>query len=160
VPAALYPQKYFLVLISVRGRVNFWAVVRLEGLGALKGNHPNGTRTSDLTTCRHSASTKYATACACAVNTDVDKANCSVMGIVECKLVTAFDIKYQLIPLNDLKNIIYVRFEVFTAVTMKNGVFGVVTPCGSCKNRRFGGTWRLFHQGDKNLCTRNNTSCN
>jgi hypothetical protein len=26
---------------------------------------------------------------------------------------------------------------------MKNGVFWVVTPCGSCKNRRFGGTWRL-----------------
>jgi hypothetical protein len=31
----------------------------------------------------------------------------------------------------------------------KNGVFWVVTPCGSCKNRRFGLTWRL-HQGDKN----------
>jgi hypothetical protein len=28
----------------------------------------------------------------------------------------------------------YVRFEVFTAVTMKNGVFWDVTPCGSCKN--------------------------
>jgi hypothetical protein len=28
-----------------------------------------------------------------------------------------------------------VRFEVFTAVTMKNGVFWVVTPCGSCKNQ-------------------------
>jgi hypothetical protein len=27
-----------------------------------------------------------------------------------------------------------VRFEVFTAVTMKNGVFWDVTPCGSCKN--------------------------
>jgi hypothetical protein len=34
----------------------------------------------------------------------------------------------------------FVRFEVFTAVTMKNGVFLDVTPCGSCKNRRFGGT--------------------
>jgi hypothetical protein len=33
-----------------------------------------------------------------------------------------------------------VRFEVFTAVTMKNAVFWDVTPCGSCKNRRFGGT--------------------
>jgi hypothetical protein len=22
--------------------------------------------------------------------------------------------------------------------------------CGSCKNRHFGGTWRLLHQGDKN----------
>jgi hypothetical protein len=27
---------------------------------------------------------------------------------------------------------------------------GDVTPRGSCKNRRFGGTWRLLHQGDKN----------
>jgi hypothetical protein len=43
---------------------------------------------------------------------------------------------------------------------LKNGVFWVVTPCGSCKNRRFGGTWRLLHQGDKNRWTRNNTSCN
>jgi hypothetical protein len=25
---------------------------------------------------------------------------------------------------------------------MKNGVFWVVTPCGSCENRRIGGTWR------------------
>jgi hypothetical protein len=33
---------------------------------------------------------------------------------------------------------------------MKNGAFWVVTPCGSCKNRRFGGTWRLLHQGNKN----------
>jgi hypothetical protein len=33
-----------------------------------------------------------------------------------------------------------VRFEVFTAVTMKNGVFWDVTLCGSCKNRRCGGT--------------------
>jgi hypothetical protein len=32
------------------------------------------------------------------------------------------------------------RFEVFMAVTMKNGVFWDVMPCGSCKNRRFGGT--------------------
>jgi hypothetical protein len=42
-----------------------------------------------------------------------------------------------------------VRFEVFTAVTMKNGVFWDVTPCGSCKSRRFGGTWRLLYQGGK-----------
>jgi hypothetical protein len=32
-----------------------------------------------------------------------------------------------------------VRFEAFTAVTMKNGVFWDVTPCASCKNRHFGG---------------------
>jgi hypothetical protein len=34
-------------------------------------------------------------------------------------------------------------------LAIKNGVFWVVTPCGSCQNRRFGGTWRLLHQGDK-----------
>jgi hypothetical protein len=34
----------------------------------------------------------------------------------------------------------FVRFEVFTAVTVKNAVFWDVTPCGSCKNRRFRGT--------------------
>jgi hypothetical protein len=33
-----------------------------------------------------------------------------------------------------------VRLEVFTAVTMNNGVFWDVMPCGSCKNRRFRGT--------------------
>jgi hypothetical protein len=33
-----------------------------------------------------------------------------------------------------------VRFEVFTVVTMKNGVSWDVTPCDFCKNRRFGGT--------------------
>jgi hypothetical protein len=39
----------------------------------------------------------------------------------------------------------------FTLNTLvKNGVFWDVTPCGSYKNRRFGGTWRLLHQGDKN----------
>jgi hypothetical protein len=37
-----------------------------------------------------------------------------------------------------------VRFEVFTAVTMKNAVFWDVTPCGSCKNRRFGGTYHII----------------
>jgi hypothetical protein len=34
----------------------------------------------------------------------------------------------------------FVRFEVFTAMTIKNGVFWDVMPCGSCKDRRFGGT--------------------
>jgi hypothetical protein len=34
----------------------------------------------------------------------------------------------------------HVRFEVFTAMTMKNSVFWDVTPWGSCTNRRFGGT--------------------
>jgi hypothetical protein len=38
------------------------------------------------------------------------------------------------------RKILYIRFEVFTAVTMKNGAFWDVTACGSCKNGRFGGT--------------------
>jgi hypothetical protein len=42
-------------------------------------------------------------------------------------------------------SVTYVRFEVLTAVTIKNGVFWDVTPCGSCKNRRFVGTWSLLH---------------
>jgi hypothetical protein len=33
----------------------------------------------------------------------------------------------------------YFRFEVSTAMAMKNAVFWDVTPCGSCKNRHFGG---------------------
>jgi hypothetical protein len=33
-----------------------------------------------------------------------------------------------------------VRFEVYPAVTMKNRILWDVTPCGSCKNQRFGGT--------------------
>jgi hypothetical protein len=31
----------------------------------------------------------------------------------------------------------------------ENDVFWDVTQCGSCKSRRFGGTLRLLHQGDK-----------
>jgi hypothetical protein len=33
----------------------------------------------------------------------------------------------------------FTRFGVYMAVTMKNAVLWDVTPCGSCKNRRFGG---------------------
>jgi hypothetical protein len=33
-----------------------------------------------------------------------------------------------------VKGAVHVRFEVFTAVTMKNGVFWDVTACDSCKN--------------------------
>jgi hypothetical protein len=40
----------------------------------------------------------------------------------------------------DASNSELVRFEVFTAVTIKNGVFWDVTSCGSFKNRRFGVT--------------------
>jgi hypothetical protein len=31
---------------------------------------------------------------------------------------------------------------------MKNSVFWDITQCGSCKNERFGGRYRLHHQGN------------
>jgi hypothetical protein len=37
---------------------------------------------------------------------------------------------------------------------MNNVVTRDVTPCGFCKNRRFGGTYRLLYQGYKNQRTR------
>jgi hypothetical protein len=36
---------------------------------------------------------------------------------------------------------------------MKNCVFLDVTPRGSCKNRRFGGTYHLHYHGDKSRLT-------
>jgi hypothetical protein len=44
-------------------------------------------------------------------------------------------------------NLPYVRFEVFTVVTMKNAVVWDVAPGRSCENRRFGGTYRLLLHG-------------
>jgi hypothetical protein len=41
---------------------------------------------------------------------------------------------------------------------MKNAALRDVMPCGSCENRRFGGTCRLNHQDDKNRRGRNNIS--
>jgi hypothetical protein len=63
-------------------------------------------------------------------------------------------------PKSSRGHIVPNEHNVWTSEWMKNGVFWVVTPCGSCKNRCFRGTWRLLHQGDKNLWTRNITSCN
>jgi hypothetical protein len=63
-------------------------------------------------------------------------------------------------PLQSPAGHCYVRFEVFTAVTMTNVGFWDITPCASCKNRRFGRMYSLHHQGDKNRWTRNNASRN
>jgi hypothetical protein len=41
----------------------------------------------------------------------------------------------------------FVRFEVSTAVTMMIIIFWKMTPCGSYKNRRFRGLYRLHLQG-------------
>jgi hypothetical protein len=43
---------------------------------------------------------------------------------------------------------------------LKNVVFWDLMQCGFCKNRRFGWTQRLHHQGDKNRWVRNNVSSN
>jgi hypothetical protein len=45
-------------------------------------------------------------------------------------------------------------------VTTKHAVFWVMTPLGSCKNRRFEGTCRHHHQGGKNQRARNNINSN
>jgi hypothetical protein len=45
-------------------------------------------------------------------------------------------------------------------VRLKNAVFWDVTLCSSCKNRRFGGTYGLHHQGDKNRWAGNNLTAN
>jgi hypothetical protein len=39
--------------------------------------------------------------------------------------------------------------ELCWASSVKNAVFWDVAPCRSCVNRRFGGTYRLHHQGRK-----------
>jgi hypothetical protein len=54
----------------------------------------------------------------------------------------------------------YVRFEVSTAIATKNAAFWDLTSCGSSKNRRLGGPYRLHHQGDKNQQARNKIRSN
>jgi hypothetical protein len=49
-----------------------------------------------------------------------------------------------------------VRFKVFMVVTMKNIVFW--DDC--CNNQRFGGTNRLYHQGEKHQWYRKNVISN
>jgi hypothetical protein len=70
----------------------------------------------------------------------------NVFTAVTMKNGVFWDIKTQFVlhrrhitsPLQNAASQCYVRFEVSTAVTLKNAVFWDGTPCGSCKNRRFG----------------------
>jgi hypothetical protein len=64
-------------------------------------------------------------------------ANLAVINVHNLKFSTIY---------NNADSSTVVRFEVFTAVTLKNGVFWDVTPCGFCKNQCFGATYRLLHQ--------------
>jgi hypothetical protein len=43
---------------------------------------------------------------------------------------------------------------------IKSAVCLDVTPCGSCKERCFGGKYRLYHLGEKNQRARDNVSGN
>jgi hypothetical protein len=63
-------------------------------------------------------------------------------------------------PLQSPAGEYHVRLQIFKAAAMKNDVFWVVTQCDSYKNRRFGCTCSLHHEGDKNQRTRNNISNN
>jgi hypothetical protein len=80
----------------------------------------------------------------------------SVPVYLHCLICSALQAVLWSRPLADSKEVTNcTRFEVFTAVTVKNAVFWDVTLYGSCKNWHFGGTWRLHHQGDKNHWTKN-----
>jgi hypothetical protein len=59
------------------------------------------------------------------------------------------------IPRTEVSIELFVSFEVFTAVTIKNAVFWDVAPCRYCVNRRFGGTYRHHLQGIRNPRARN-----
>jgi hypothetical protein len=52
------------------------------------------------------------------------------------------------------QNLHIVRFEAFTAVTMKNVVFWDVALCRTWVNQRFGGTYRCSLQPAAHTCSR------
>jgi hypothetical protein len=79
---------------------------------------------------------------------DGDNEECRLLGY-EIPVRTSqktLRLRYKVQPVNAL-----LRLEIFTAASMKNGVFWDVKPCGFCKNRRFGGKYRLHHKSDRLL---------
>jgi hypothetical protein len=57
-------------------------------------------------------------------------------------------------------NISVYEYSTLKYALMKKAVIWDVTPCGSCKNRCFEGTWRLHQQVGKNWRAKNNVSNN
>jgi hypothetical protein len=62
---------------------------------------------------------------------------------VFCEINTQFVLHRRHISATE-PNRLMLRFEVFTAAAMKNTFFWNMMACGSCKNRRFGGTYHLL----------------
>jgi hypothetical protein len=76
-------------------------------------------------------------------------------GILSCGTrVTAKSLKPVLVLGNPLIFCIISKVGI-NFVTSKNDVFWDVTLCGSSKNQRFRGMYRLHHQDDKNRLARN-----
>jgi hypothetical protein len=66
---------------------------------------------------------------------------CKIWGVhggdyEECRLL---EYKHPVRTSQESNQLMLYKIWGFTAVTMKNGVFCDVMPCGSCKDRRFGG---------------------
>jgi hypothetical protein len=53
-------------------------------------------------------------------------------------------------PVVGLRKLEHLEIKFFTAVTMKNAVLWEVAPCGSCSNRSFERTRRLYLRSRKN----------
>jgi hypothetical protein len=58
----------------------------------------------------------------------------------------------------DCKEKFFKMDELEISVTLRGTVFWDMTPCGSYKNRHFGGTHHFHHQGGKNRRARNVSS--
>jgi hypothetical protein len=95
------------------------------------------------------------------------------MHTICCILIHILCVKIEIVPFLDYLMTLYERrrlhsvdvrlgimnykdFEVITAVVMKSSVFWDIPPCSPLKvDRRFGGTYRLYHQGRRMNQARN-----
>jgi hypothetical protein len=60
----------------------------------------------------------------------------------------------------EISHLRYLDVDLRIILKVKNAVFWDMTPCGSCKNRRFGGIYFHYHKGKKNQRATNNVSKN